>query len=51
VATDIKKSEAKVVDSMSLTDVEDLCKKNDKGVVAFCRCWRRYSLTTVHLII
>lgn len=36
----IKKSEPKVVDSFTLTDLEDLVKKDKNGTVALCRCWR-----------
>ena len=36
----IDKSSAKVATMCPLKDIEDTVKKSDKGVVAYCRCWR-----------
>lgn len=36
----IMKGEAKVATVCSLKDIEDTVSKSDKGVVAYCRCWR-----------
>uniref|UniRef100_A0A7S0ASB7 Iron-binding zinc finger CDGSH type domain-containing protein n=1 Tax=Minutocellus polymorphus TaxID=265543 RepID=A0A7S0ASB7_9STRA len=36
----IMKSDPKVVNICSLKDIEDSVLKSDKGVVAYCRCWR-----------
>ncbi|CCI44825.1 unnamed protein product [Albugo candida] len=35
----IKLSSAKVVDTLKITDVEDLCAKGD-GKCVMCRCWK-----------
>lgn len=40
VNLDIQKHEAKVATICPLKDIEDTCNKSDKGVVAYCRCWR-----------
>lgn len=40
VVADIKKDQPKVVDSFTLTEIEDLVKENKAGTVALCRCWR-----------
>ena len=36
----IQKSEPKVATVCPLKDIEDTVKASDKGVVAYCRCWR-----------
>ena len=36
----VQKHEAKVATMCTLSDIEDICKKSDKGVAAYCRCWR-----------
>ena len=36
----IMKSEPKVATVCPLKDIEDAVSKSDKGVVAYCRCWR-----------
>lgn len=40
----IKLDEAKVVDSKTIKDIEDL----DKDVVAFCRCWKSRCARRTH---
>lgn len=37
---DVQKHEAKVATICPLKDIEDTVNKSDKGVVAYCRCWR-----------
>ena len=37
---DIQKNEPKVATMCPLKDIEDTVSKSDKGVVAFCRCWK-----------
>ncbi|EJK53120.1 hypothetical protein THAOC_27501 [Thalassiosira oceanica] len=36
----ILKNEAKVATVCPLKDIEDTVNSSDKGVVAYCRCWR-----------
>ena len=36
----IQKNEAKVATMCPLKDIEDMVATSDKGVVAYCRCWR-----------
>ena len=36
----IQKNEPKVATICPLQDIEDTVSKSDKGVVAYCRCWR-----------
>jgi CDGSH-type Zn-finger protein len=36
----IMKSEPKVATMCPIKDIEDAVSKSDKGVVAYCRCWR-----------
>eukprot|EP00956_Cyclotella_meneghiniana_P042419 scaffold248454_cov85-Cyclotella_meneghiniana.AAC.2 len=36
----IQKNEPKVATICPLQDIEDSVSKSDKGVVAYCRCWR-----------
>mmetsp|Transcript_36087 Transcript_36087/g.61532 ORF Transcript_36087/g.61532 Transcript_36087/m.61532 type:complete len:104 (-) Transcript_36087:267-578(-) len=36
----VQKSEAKVATICPLKDIEDTVTASDKGVVAYCRCWR-----------
>lgn len=36
----IRKNEAKIATMCPLKDIEDSVTKSDKGVVAYCRCWR-----------
>ena len=40
VNLDIQKNEAKVATVCPIKDIEDLVNASDKGVVAYCRCWR-----------
>lgn len=37
---EIQKNEPKVATMCPLKDIEDTVSKSDKGVVAFCRCWK-----------
>eukprot|EP00956_Cyclotella_meneghiniana_P038140 scaffold149331_cov24-Cyclotella_meneghiniana.AAC.2 len=36
----IQKNEPKVATMCPLQDIEDSISKSDKGVLAYCRCWR-----------
>jgi CDGSH-type Zn-finger protein len=36
----IQKNEAKVATMCPLNNIEDICTKSEKGVVAYCRCRR-----------
>jgi len=46
----IDKSSAKVATMCPLKDIEDTVKKSDKGVVAYCRCWRSRSSRIVMVL-